>query len=144
MPYCEDLSNQAKFRNRNSPPANSNSPGCRGVITRGNDGQLYQSVNRKNNVHTWKKVCNGCLDVVSTTMPYVYYDTVADDYDANVYILRDPFTNELTTYLYPTVQQFYVIDGQKYDNYKRVQGHQWVKIDIAPQRPMLGGLFSWF
>jgi hypothetical protein len=144
MPYCEDLSHQAKFRNRDSPAANSNSPGCRGIITYGQDGQLYQSVNRKNNVHTWKKVCNGNLNMVSQEIPYVYYNAVSNDYDANVYILRDPLTNILTSYLYPTIEQYYVIDGQKYENYKRAQNHQWIKIDVVPTPQVFGGLFSWF
>lgn len=54
MPFCEDLSHLAKYRNRNSPPASGNSPGCRGIIAYGNDGNLYKSTRRVDGIYAWK------------------------------------------------------------------------------------------
>ena len=54
MPACIDLSHLAKYRNRNSPPCNANSRGCRGIIAYGNDGNLYKSTRRVDGIYTWK------------------------------------------------------------------------------------------
>lgn len=55
MVHCEDLSHLAKYRNRNSPPANANSPGCRRKTAYGNDGDLYTSTRRVDGIYYWKK-----------------------------------------------------------------------------------------
>src|SRR6476646_7743368 len=56
MPACKDLSHLAKYANRNTPPSNANSVGCRGKTVEGNDGNLYKSVRRSDNIYTWRKV----------------------------------------------------------------------------------------
>lgn len=84
---CEDLSHIARYRNRDSPSANSNARGCKGIITLGNDGQIYQSVNRSNNVHTWQKLCTASRPCL--TKPYLYFDQDLQDYaDDLVYLKR--------------------------------------------------------
>lgn len=45
----------AKYTKRPSPPYPANSPGCRGTVRQGNDGQLYRSTPNKNGVFTWKR-----------------------------------------------------------------------------------------
>ena len=84
---CEDLSHLPKYRNRNTPAANANRGGCRGIVTVGNDGQLYESVNRSNNVHTWRLLCSKSRPCFAE--PYLLYDSVLDDYsDDLVYLSR--------------------------------------------------------
>lgn len=57
--FCEDLSHIAKYRNRNSPPADASARGCRGKIAVGNNGSEYMSVKRKDGIYVWKKVQTG-------------------------------------------------------------------------------------
>jgi hypothetical protein len=52
---CVDMSHLAKYANRNSPPANANTTGCRGKTVKGTDGELYTSKRRIDGVHTWRK-----------------------------------------------------------------------------------------
>lgn len=90
---CIDLSHIAKYKNRNSPSANSNWGGCRGIITLGNDGRLYKSVNRSNNVHTWQLLCSKSRPC--TIEPLIYFDRKLDTYSDDYVYLKKSYDGEL-------------------------------------------------
>lgn len=51
---CVDLSHIRKYAERDSPPANANTRGCRGKVVLGNDGRPYESFRRTDGIYTWR------------------------------------------------------------------------------------------
>lgn len=45
-----------KYQTRPGPPFPANDPGCRGLIKKGNDGFMYESVLNKRKIYTWKLI----------------------------------------------------------------------------------------
>lgn len=103
-----DYNPQKAMDNRRAPPYNSNQPGCHGVLKTGVDGQLYISVPNINGQHYWKRICPSNTRVTGSNA-YTLLDD--NNLSTTVYLQQSPVTALVAPYLYPTTDDWYVLNG---------------------------------